>query len=438
MLRRTAIVLLLITAIPAVGQEQERWSFRHRLEIRANYRDSDEARFQLRFPFPPEMLRPGRTAGFLETVDPGSHGELSVVSLQLDAAYGDWFAARAKVHVQDKYRRNPTSGDKQVDAEELFVRIGPKPEFLDRPEGTSFFVQVGKAPKMERQPLRLLESYGVAATAFNRFEDLQVLSGGTIGRNFYWRVQVANGNPLYFRDTNALAGDNGVRELLRPNPDPDLNSGFPILYNAEAEGWGFRTDRLQLGEGLGYRWQNAARDLGFDLIVFHYRRTLEDEANLTGTFYGGDLDLLDGVGGISLPVTSREKKEYGGRLYAEWREGTFIAQFTKQNIAGLQREGIEGEVGYRLPLSFGPRVGVEPLIQSIQPAVRWSELTNRFRGPREFVAPSVWWNWKKLDYGVRIAFAKNADLTIERSRHSISAPGKPAPHETLVTLRVRV
>lgn len=435
-MRRIAIALLLFVAVPLTAQDA--WSFKHRLEIRANYRDSDEERFRLRFPFRPGQLPPGQTAGFLETVDAGSHAELSVVSLQLDAEYGNWIAARAKVHLEDKYRRNPTSGDRKIDADELFVRIGQKPEFLERPEGTSFFALVGKAPKMERQPIRLMESYGLAATAFNRFEDLQLLAGGTVGRNLYWRVQVANGNPLFFRDSNALAGDNGIRELLQPNPNPRLKSGFPILYNAEVESYGFRTDRLQLGEALGYRWQNAAQTMGFDLIVFHYSRTLDDEANLTGTFYGGDLDLLDGAMGISLPIKSRDKREYGGRLYSEWRDMTFIAQFTKQNVAGLQREGLEGELGYRIPFAFGPHVGGEALVQSIQPAVRWSELTNRFRGPREFVAPSVWWNWKKIDYGVRIGFARNVDLTIERAHHSISAPVKLSPDELLVTLRVRV
>ena len=86
----------------------------------------------------------------------------------------DWdplrpLAARAKVHVQAKHRRNPTTTDKQIDADELWVRIGVKPELLERPKGTSLFVQAGKFPKMERQPLRLLESYGLAATSFNRF-----------------------------------------------------------------------------------------------------------------------------------------------------------------------------------------------------------------------------------------------------------------------------
>ena len=38
---------------------------------------------------------------------------------------------------------------------------GPKPEMLERPNGTTFFVQAGKAPKMERQPTRLSGGLGI-------------------------------------------------------------------------------------------------------------------------------------------------------------------------------------------------------------------------------------------------------------------------------------
>ncbi|HET7711839.1 MAG TPA: hypothetical protein VFL80_07905 [Thermoanaerobaculia bacterium] len=437
MLRRLATFTVALAAVSV--QAQEGWNLFHRIELRSNFRSSRHERFQLRTLLPPEFLPPGESFPAMETVDRGSHLELSVLQLQLDAGYGKWISARARIHVQDKYRRNPTSEDRTIDADELFIRIGEKPEFLDRPERTSFFVQVGKAPKMERQPTRLLESYGVASTSFNRFEDVQLLTGGTVGRNLYWRLQLANGNPLFFRDANALAGDNGTSELLRPNPSPRLKSGFPILYNAEVEGYAFNQNRLQFGQAVGYRWQRDDQSLGYDLIAFHYRRTLEDEADLAGTFYGGDLDLLDGAFGISLPIRGRLKEEYGARLYAEWRSLTAIAQFTKQHLAGLQREGWELEAGYRFPLTAGPRArGGETLLQSIQPAVRVSGLTNRFRGPRTYMAPSVWWPWTKIDVGVRIGFIRNTDLTIEHAKHNIGAPVKLDTSETLLTLRVRV
>jgi hypothetical protein len=434
MSRRIAVVCLLIASAASLFADD--WTLKHRVEIRANYRDSKEEFLPLKTVFPPGSLPPGQTAVFLRTPDPGTQFELSVAQLQLDLGYGSLLAARAKIHAQDKYRRNPTSSDRKIDADELWVRFGVKPEFLDRPEKTSFFLQLGKAPRMERQPIRLLESYGLAATSFNRFEDVQALFGGSVGRNFYWRLQVANGNPLFFRDPNSLAGDNGTPEIRDRKP-PKYGSGFPILYNAEVEELFFNSDHLQFGQAVGYRWQREDQTFGYDVILFHYRRSLADEKNLTGTFYGGDLDLLSAMG-VVVPTHGRTKEEYGGRVYSEWHGLTAIGQFTKQQIAGLQREGFEVEAGYRIPLAFGPHAGAETLLQSVQPVVRVSGLTNRFNGPAEFPAPSIWWNWKKIDYGVRIGFARNVDLTIEHAKHSITAKKKLHPDETLATLRIRI
>lgn len=411
------------------------WTWRARAEIRANYRDSNEERFVTRFVFPPAIRPPGQTNAIEETVDPGHHAELSVANLQLDLGYGTLLAARAKIHAQDKYRRNPTTSDKKIDADELWVRIGDKPEFLDRPEKTSFFLQLGKAPKMERQPTRLLESYGLASTVFNRFEDVQALVGGSVGRNLYWRLQLANGNPLFFRDPNALAGDNGTNgERAVPPTLPPLHSGFPILYNAEVEEYFFNTKNLQFGQALGYRWQNGGQTFGFDFLAFHYRRSLADEKNLTGTFYGGDIDLLNGpFNAVSLPIHGRKKEETGGRLYSEWHGLTTIIQYTKQSVAGLGREGYELETGYRIPTPYG-------WLSWIQPAGRYSGLRNGFRAAanKTFPAPSVWWPWTKIDYGVRIGFVRNIDLTVERAKHLVGSPRKLDLGETLVTLRVRV
>ena len=117
---------------------------------------------------------------------------------------------------------------------------------------------------------------------------------------------------------------------------------------------------------------------------------------------------------------------------------TSTVQFTKQRFAGLYRQGEELEVGYQLNTAFGPSVGGETVFQSIQPAVRISALQNFFRGPRNFVDPSMWWNWVKIDYGVRIGFARNVDLTIERAKHNVVAPVPLDMDETLVTLRIRV
>jgi hypothetical protein len=422
--------LALAVVCPAVSAQEpaaspvSEWSWGHRLELRGDYRWSDDEQHPTNFP-------PGGPG--LQTVDPGHHFELNVADLELNLGYGEVFAARAIVHAQALHRRNPTSQDRQFDADELWVRIGRKPEFLERPEGTSFFLQAGKFPKMERQPLRLLESYGLAATAFNRFEDLQLLAGGTVGRNFYWRAQVSNGNPLFIRDPNALAGDNGTERRL-DNKIPQVNSGFVILYNAETEDLVFDPNNMQLGEAVGYRWQRPDETLGFDAIVFHYNRDLADEVDLTGTQYGGDLDILS-VGeldpAVTLPISGRKKEEYGARVYAEWHQATLIAQVTAQEVAGLKREGWELEAGYRLPFALGP-------IRSIQPALRVSGLETHFHGTR-FPAPSVWWEWTKYDAGVRIELPHGLDVTAEYTLHDISAPRRPVgERETLVTVRWRV
>lgn len=423
--RRIAVaVALLVVCLPASAQDA--WTWGHRIELRANYRWSEDARHPVPFPFP--------TPQFETTVDPGHHVELDDADLQLDLGYGDLFAARAKVHAQAKHRRNPTSDDRQTDADELWVRVGPKPEFLERPEGTTFFAQAGKFPKMERQPVRLLESYGLAATAFNRFEDLQLLVGGTVGRNVYWRVQAANGNPLFMRDPNALAGDNGTRRQVREGQAPKLGSGFPILYNAETEDLFFESDHLQLGEALGYRWQRQDETLGFDVIVFHYQRELADTVDLTGTEYGGDLDLLsveEVLAGSRLPFSGDRKEELGARVYAEWHNATLIAQYTRQDIAGLERDGWEVEAGYHIPLRLG-------VVESVQPAIRVSALDNHFGPSPPFPSPSLWWDWKKLDAGMRIGLPHGLDLTLEYTYHDIHSTRVLNPRETLVTLRYRV
>jgi hypothetical protein len=433
---RIAVVAFVVGVCVPLFAQQDTWSWRSRLELRGNYRWSDNE--SLDRPFPPGAK--------LETPDPGHRVELNVADLQLDVDFGDWFTARAKVHGYAKHRRNPTSNDRTADVDELFVRFGPKPEFLERPSGTTLFLQAGKFTKMERQPVRLLESYGLAATSFNRFEDVQIQAGGTVGRSFYWRAQVANGNPLFMRDANALAGDNGTPEVIARQP-VEFGTGFPILYNAETEDLFFETDHVQVGEGLGYRWQRDDQSAGFDILLFHYQRDLADREELTGTVYGGDIDLIDrplppGAGGPNgFVLDGRKKREYGARLYGEWRGGTLIAQYTRQNVAGLRRDGWEVEAGYRFPLRLG-------WIESIQPAIRVSGLDNEFGPsrpdgsvgdvPAQFPAPSLWWNWLKGDAGVRIGLRRGFDVTAEYTHHNTVTARRFNMREALVTIRWRV
>jgi hypothetical protein len=430
--QKAVVAALSLLVVCPVVLAQNTWVWSHRFELRADYRWSEEESHPIPgFPFPPDFIPPGQSRVLLQTPDPGHHVELNVAEATFDVAYGDWFLARAKVHAQARHRANPTTNDRQFDADELFIRFGRKPEMLERPDGTSFFVQAGKAPKMERQPTRLLESYGLAATAFNRFEDTQILVGGTVGRNVYWRAQASNGNPLFFRDANALAGDNGTPERVPPNPSVDIKSGFPIFYDAEVESLFFETGNVEVGGALGYRWQTEDQRAGFDLIAFAYRRDLAESADLYGTFYNGDLDLLDGAFGLGgFRLTSNEKEDYGARLYGEWGNLAGTLQYTTQDIGGLERYGWEAEVGYQFPLRLG-------WIESIQPAARFSRLENHYGNPG-FPAPSVNWDWDKIDAGVRVGLRHGLDVTAEYTVHKIESRFPLGLREALVTLRWRV
>ena len=206
------------------------------------------------------------------------------------------------------YDRNPTSKDHTVDVREAWVAFGKKHGSLEPLSGSSLYLLVGKAPKLERQPFRRLESYGLVSTAFNRFNDLQLQLGGSLGTHVYFAGQLSNGNPIFMRDPNALAGDNGTD--MPPNPDPALHSGFPILYDAEVEELA-GDGRFEYGGRSGLRFLSADQARGVDVMGYYYRTRLSAAAKLRGTFYEGDLDILDGAGGLSLPIHGDEREEYG-------------------------------------------------------------------------------------------------------------------------------
>ena len=82
-LRTALLVLLLLEPAALAAQDDEAMEeelprYRLGFEVRAHYRDSERARFPVPFPFTPEMLPPGQTQGFMETVEAGRHTDLSV------------------------------------------------------------------------------------------------------------------------------------------------------------------------------------------------------------------------------------------------------------------------------------------------------------------------------------------------------------------------
>jgi hypothetical protein len=434
------LALCLTTGIALHAQEEDeqpftepesegiRWNLS--AEVKANYRWSQAGQFPLAFPFPPEFVPAGRNRVWLETVSPGSSLEVSTVTIFLDVELPRSIFGRVKVDFIDLYDRNPTSTDRNVDVDEAYIRFGRKYESLEPPMGNSFYALFGKAPKFERQNTRRLESYGLVSTSFNRFEDLQLQVGGNAGA-FYFRAQVSNGNPTFFRDPNALAGDNGtVRE---PNPDPTLWSGFPIFYHAEVEELQIDNEP-EYGVGGGLRFISEDQEKGLDLLGFYYQTKLSEKAKLHGTFYEGDLQLLQGVGGIALPFEGDTRKEYGLNADFQLGELSLFFQWVHEDLASLPRDGIEFEVGYSI-LSGDPG-DPNALFPLIQPAIRYSRLDNDFDAPAMFITPSLAWNWQKWDIGVRVFIIQHLDITMEYAIHSIDTSWEIKNNEFLTTLRL--
>ncbi|HKH47934.1 MAG TPA: hypothetical protein VKM72_25025 [Thermoanaerobaculia bacterium] len=452
-----AVLLFLCLAASAAAQEGEgeqaeqaessgeaeslRPRFHFSLEGKANYRDSEENRFQVPFDFDPSPNSVVR--GFEETVNSGSHFEVSALTLLLDASWGDGLAAHGKIDFIDLYDRNPTSTDKKADVDEAWVRFGVEPEPATLAPRTGVYLKIGKMPKLERQDDRHLESYGLVSTAFNRFEDSGAELGVSLGRHVYAKLSATSGNPVFMRDPNALAGDNGTPDRSTLDANPDLKSGIVILYDAEVEDLDVDGD-LELGGGLGVRFADEAGRNGVDVLVWSYQRTLADRVELEGTFYGGDLDLLNGPEGhfedVSLAIRGDKKEEVGGNVWLYWGGLSLFAQYVDQEIAGLPRTGLEAEVAWRFDLPLWIAVGDRQLFPWIAPAVRWSRLDNDFRNPRGGTpAPSLTWDWDKIDAGVRLGIFQGIDLTLEYADNKfiLGNGAERENNEFLATLRWR-
>ena len=450
------VLLFLCLAAPAAaqedeGQEQEqeaseglRPRLRFGLEAKANFRNSEENRFQVPFDFD---SRPGPdfvVRGFEETVNSGSHFEFSTITLLVDADWGDGLAAHGKVDFIDLYERNPTSTDKKVDVDEAWIRFGIEPEPATLAPRTGVYLKLGKMPKFERQDDRHLESYGLVSTAFNRLEDAGAELGVSLGPHVYAKFTATQGNPLFIRDPNALAGDNGTPNRSTLDANPALKSGIVILYDAEVEDLDVDGD-LELGGGLGLRFADEAGRNGVDVLAWAYQRTLAGTVELEGTFYGGDLDVLNGPEShpevnASLAIRGDEKQEVGANVWLYWGGFSLFAQYVDQEIAGLPRTGLEAEVAWRFDLPLWAAVGERQLFPWIAPAVRWSRLDNDFRNPPGGTpVPSLSWDWDKIDAGLRLGIFQGIDLTLEYAdnRFILGNGSERTNNEYLATLRWR-
>ena len=404
-------------------------------ELKTHFRDAKALAVLDEFPFPPSF-RPNNDATiqiFERTVAPQPSFDISTVTLRGEGELSSAVSAKIEVHFLELYSRNPTSSDDRIAVREAWVLVGHRPETLREAHGSSAYVQVGLAPRFSKQMTRRLESYGLWGTAVGRFEQPQLQVGGILGSHVYWRGMVGNGNPVFFRDPNALAGDNGTPERVPGAVNPIYESGFPILYDAKFQDLN-PSGTFEWGAGLGLR--AAGERSAVDVLGWYFKRGLQDVVRIRGTFYSGDIKLLKGVF-VPLPFSGHDKHELGLNLEARLGGGRLYAQYVDQEIASLPRRGLEAELAWRLPLNGLFLVGESPVGNWIQPVIRVSTIDNRFVTPREFPAPSVGWDWKKYDLGLRVGLVREVDLTAEYSRNDVTLPSgeKIHPDELLITLR---
>lgn len=446
--------LLLGQAAPVAAQafdEPEQKDPKHAfgVEAKVHYRDTDEAKFAVNFPFSPQMLPVGQTQGFIEAVEPGSHFEASTVTLwykgNWEDAMGGGLATKVKIDLIDRYDRNPTSTDDEWDVDEAWLRWGPETEPGMSHNGMTAYLKLGKFPKFERQDDRHLESYGLVSTTFNRMEDVGIEIGADLGGVFYTKASYTEGNGLYLRDPNALAGDNGIPELLTLNPDPELKSGIVIPYDADVAVDDVSFDDPEIGVGLGMRFGGEAGYWNLDVMAFAYRRDLSDTREFDGSFYGGDLDLLFGplsAGPTSRPfsfaVTNRTKEEVGLNVWYYAGGLSLFAQYVDQDLGGMSRDGLEVELAYDWELPWTGTLFGRQLFPFIAPAIRYSELNSDIVliNPPVTPSPSFMWDWQKLDIGVRLGILTGFDLTFEYADNEFVRAGqKESADELLATFR---
>jgi hypothetical protein len=397
-------------------------------ELKVAFRDSKDLQTPI---FTPFADRRGRL--FQRTVDPGAAFELTTVNVRGEGEVTSGVQAKVEVHVLDLYNRNPTSSDDRILVREAWLRFGQGPE-ASRPGAGKAYLLVGLAPRFTKQLVRRLDSYGMWGTAVGRFEQPQLQAGARFGRHAYARASIGNGNPVFMRDTNALAGDNGTPDRSPGSPDRIYETGLPILYDAKPADINL-DGKLEWGAGVGARFEREEGE-ALDVLLWRFQRPLAEAAKIRGTRLLGDLDLLRGEG-FPLPISGRRKSEWGVNLVAAKAGFRLFGQYVDQEIAGLERRGFEAELGWIHRLPGLLLIKESPLLPWIQPAVRVSYIDNLFDVPRSFPSLSVGWDWTKYDLGLRVGIVRGVDVTVEYSRHNAFIPQRPTihPDEWLATLR---
>lgn len=404
--------------IPETGIGSSSNRYKLKVEVKVNGRSTQDEPFTF-------MGGSATAPVTAQQVSPQSSFEISNVAIIGEGDFTPHLSGRAVIHFIDLYTRNPTATGAAFSVREAWLRFGKKYEPLQAMPGTSVYLQAGRAPRFHKQTARRMESYGLWGTAIARLEEIGVEAGGSFGRNVYWRGAVSNGNPLYIRDPNALAGNN--QAIDRTNAAP-ATSGYPILYEARPDDFN-SFSAFQYGGGLGARFSFGQNDRnGVDLVGWVFKRRLRDRPS-------SELDLLRGFGATSLPLQGTGRLTYGANLEVRLGEFQLHGQYVRDEFAELERKGFEAEVAYRFQTGGLFVSGDSPAINWFQPVLRVSRIDNGFSAAG-FFAPSVTWNWTKYDAGLRVGIIRGMDLTMEYAYNvAQTARGDIHPNEFLATLR---
>src|SRR5690606_35894970 len=121
-------------------------------------------------------------------------------------------------------------------------------------------------------------------------------------------------------------------------------------------------DHPETGLGLGFRLLDESGRFGLDLLAWGYVRDLAEHAELHGTFYGGDLDIMtgpfpNGIPGAFDPTTppelrGNEKREFGANVWLYAGGFSLFGQYVDQELANLPRSGYELEVHYEWEMPY--------------------------------------------------------------------------------------
>ena len=419
------------TAATGAATADDAFGFHISGELKGNFRWSEDDRFVLAFPFPPDFVPVGQENVAMQTVSPGSSLEVSRALVNLDVEMPREISAHVQIGFINLYDRNPTSKDHTVDVREAWVAFGKKRGSLEPLSGSSLYLLVRQGAQA-RAPA--LPAPGELRARLDRVQPLQrpAAAARRLARNprLLRGTALERQSDLHARPERARRRQRH-RHAAQPRPDAPLGLPDPLRRRGRgARGRRALRVRRRFGPALPERGPGRGID-AHGLLLPH--ATLRGREAARHLLRGRPRHPRRRRRPLAADHGD-QREEYGANLDARLGGFSLWAQLVRQQAAGLPRTGFEVEAGYRIRL--GDLADAGDLFPTIQPAIRWSRLDDGFSAPKDFVAPSFAWDWSKLDVGLRITIIKKLDLTLEYSFHDIAA-SRPIQHdEALATLRV--